>query len=200
MKTTTQDAGPTSPALLAAHQAAAQLVAGDRAAEALLARGLAVGGIVVGLDADEVCAVGAMVAPLVASGAIDHEAALRAFGEPATVFSRSLAELGSFRGADRHGAGRQLSADQAEALRKMLLAVVTDPRLVLVRLAEQLYDLREARSLSHAEREPLARETRDVYAPLASRLGIWQLKWELEDLSFRYLEPEQVPQHRQQAQ
>ena len=71
----------------------------------------------------------------------------------------------------------------------MLLAVVTDPRLVLVRLAEQLRRMRRARELDEAERLNLAWETREIYAPLANRLGIWQLKWELEDLSFRYLEP-----------
>jgi GTP pyrophosphokinase len=71
----------------------------------------------------------------------------------------------------------------------MLLAVVTDPRLVLVRLADQLRRMRRARELDEGERMRLAWETREVYAPLANRLGIWQLKWELEDLAFRHLEP-----------
>ena len=73
----------------------------------------------------------------------------------------------------------------------MLLAVVSDPRLVLARLAEQLVVLRHARELPAAERERLALEARAVFAPLANRLGVWQLKWELEDLAFRYLEPEE---------
>jgi GTP pyrophosphokinase len=68
----------------------------------------------------------------------------------------------------------------------MLLAVVSDVRLVLVRLAEQLYRLREARNAPSAVQQSLALETREIYAPLASRLGVWQLKWELEDLAFRY--------------
>src|SRR5690606_28006724 len=85
----------------------------------------------------------------------------------------------------------QLTAQQAEALRKMLLAIVTDPRLVLIKLAAQLHTLRESKDAPQAERERIARETREVYAPLANRLGVWQLKWELEDLSFRYLQPEQ---------
>jgi GTP pyrophosphokinase len=84
-----------------------------------------------------------------------------------------------------------LSPRQAEMLRKMLLAVVSDPRLVLARLAEQLVRLRHARHLPAAERERLAVETRVVFAPLANRLGVWQLKWELEDLAFRYLEPDE---------
>jgi GTP pyrophosphokinase len=72
----------------------------------------------------------------------------------------------------------------------MLLAIVTDPRLVLVKLAAQLQQLRDSKDAPPAERERLAYETREVYAPLANRLGVWQLKWELEDLSFRYLDPE----------
>jgi GTP pyrophosphokinase len=84
-----------------------------------------------------------------------------------------------------------LSPRQAEMLRKMLLAVVSDPRLVLARLAEQLVRLRHARNLPAEERGRLALETRAVFAPLANRLGVWQLKWELEDLAFRYLEPEE---------
>jgi len=89
-----------------------------------------------------------------------------------------------------------LDARQAETLRKMLLAVVSDPRLILARIAEQLVALRRARDLPTdgaglAERERRAVEARAVFAPLASRLGVWQLKWELEDLAFRYLEAEE---------
>ena len=82
-----------------------------------------------------------------------------------------------------------LNARQAETVRKMLLAVVSDPRLVLARLAEQLVRLRHAKELQADERERLALEARSVFAPIANRLGVWQLKWELEDLAFRYLEP-----------
>src|SRR5256886_7254713 len=83
------------------------------------------------------------------------------------------------------------STRQAETLRKMLLAVVSDPRLVLARLAEELVALRHARALPGPERERCALEARAIYAPLANRLGVWQLKWELEDLAFRYLEPQE---------
>ncbi len=86
--------------------------------------------------------------------------------------------------------GEALAVQQSEALRKMLLAVVSDVRLVLVRIADQLYRLRRAKSAPDEEREALAIETREIYAPLANRLGVWQLKWELEDLAFRYLEPD----------
>ncbi len=75
-------------------------------------------------------------------------------------------------------------------LRKMLLAMVDDVRVVLIKLAERLCILRNMSLLSEKEKESEARETLDIYAPLANRLGIWHLKWELEDLSFRYLESE----------
>ena len=65
-----------------------------------------------------------------------------------------------------------------------------DLRAILSRLAEQVVLLRSLREAPGEERVAIARETLDIYAPLANRLGIWQLKWELEDLSFRYLEPE----------
>ncbi len=85
--------------------------------------------------------------------------------------------------------GESLAVQQSEALRKMLLAVVSDVRLVLVRIAEQLYRLRQAKTATPEIQKALALEAREIYASLANRLGVWQLKWELEDLSFRYLEP-----------
>ncbi len=79
---------------------------------------------------------------------------------------------------------------QAEALRKMLLAMCNDLRVVLLRLASRLQTLRWYAATKREGAEAFARETLELYAPLANRLGIWQLKWELEDLSFRFLEPE----------
>lgn len=78
---------------------------------------------------------------------------------------------------------------QVERVRKMLLAMAEDPRIVVIKLAERLHDLKTLHTRSHAAQQRLARETLDIIAPLANRLGVWQLKWELEDLSFRCLEP-----------
>lgn len=77
-----------------------------------------------------------------------------------------------------------------EGLRRLLLAIVRDLRVVPLLLARQLAWMRKADRLPDRERRALAQLTRDIHAPLANRLGIWQLKWELEDLAFRYLEPE----------
>jgi GTP pyrophosphokinase len=80
--------------------------------------------------------------------------------------------------------------EQNEVLRKMVLGMVEDVRVVLVRLASRTQTLRYFSKSPSPEREGYARETLDIYAPLANRLGVWQLKWELEDLSFRLIEPE----------
>ena len=82
-------------------------------------------------------------------------------------------------------------AAQLEALRKMLLAMVQDVRVVLIKLADHTQDLRYAVKSADADaRRDCAQLTRDIFAPLANRLGVWQLKWELEDLAFRILEPD----------
>ena len=103
---------------------------------------------------------------------------------------QGLVQLGRFSLPPNWQPGEALAVQQSEALRKMLLAVVSDARLVVVRIAEQLYRLRLAKSAAVAEQRSLAIETQEIYAPLANRLGVWQFKWELEDLAFRYLEPE----------
>lgn len=86
----------------------------------------------------------------------------------------------------------QQAAAQIETLRKMLLAMASDMRVVLVRLASRVTTLRYFADQKRQDDQTsqYARETFDLYAPLANRLGIWQLKWELEDLSFRFIEPE----------
>jgi GTP pyrophosphokinase len=78
----------------------------------------------------------------------------------------------------------------SEGLRRLLLAIVRDLRVVPILLARQLARLRHANALPPEQRRALAQLTRDIHAPLANRLGIWQLKWELEDLAFRQIEPE----------
>ncbi|KRG44809.1 (p)ppGpp synthetase [Stenotrophomonas panacihumi] len=86
-------------------------------------------------------------------------------------------------------AGREAGRN-SEGLRRLLLAIIHDLRVVPILLSRQLARMRAASRLPEAGRRALAQLTRDIHAPLANRLGIWQLKWELEDLAFRYLEPD----------
>ncbi|MFC1962989.1 RelA/SpoT family protein, partial [Chloroflexota bacterium] len=89
------------------------------------------------------------------------------------------------------GAGRSLRGTQAENLRKMLVAMAEDLRVVFIKLADRLHNMRTLAALSLEKRHNIALETREIYAPLAHRLGIWEIEWQLEDLAFRFLEPRQ---------
>lgn len=86
--------------------------------------------------------------------------------------------------------GERGARSSAEGLRRLLLAIIRDLRGVLILLARQLAKMRAAAELDEEARRRLAQLTADIHAPLANRLGIWQVKWELEDLAFRYLQPD----------
>ena len=146
-------------------------------------------GILGGLTENAELARALLARPLIARAGLTPDEAALIVGRAAADIAVALTRIGAL-GLPRDWSPAQgLDTRQAETLRKMLLAVVSDPRLVLARLAEELVGLRHARALSAEERARRALEARAIYAPLANRLGVWQLKWELEDLAFRYLEP-----------
>ncbi len=169
-------------------------LSGSDRADTLIAEGRAIAEILepLGLPADLRLAV--LLYPLAREAKIDHSSLSEGpLADLATPIA-GLVQLGRFSLPDHWQPGEALATQQSEALRKMLLAVVSDARLVLVRIAEQLYRLRLAKTEVADVQLRIAIETREIYAPLANRLGVWQLKWELEDLAFRYMEPQTYKQ------
>src|SRR5918999_2059979 len=146
------------------------------------ALGLAASLAAIGLDAPGRAAGVLFAAPKYLDGT---EKLKELLGEEIAALAGGVEKLYQLRVATR-GTPRE----QNEVLRKMVLGMVEDVRVVLIRLASRTQTLRWFAKNKTEDRVAYARETLDIYAPLANRLGVWQLKWELEDLSFRYLEPE----------
>lgn len=114
------------------------------------------------------------------------------FGEEVRALVEGVTKLGGIHFTNRTEA-------QAENLRRMFLAMASDIRVVLVKLADRLHNMRTLGALKPEKQQRIARETRDIYAPLANRLGIGRFKWELEDLAFKVLEPESYRDVQQQV-
>ena len=115
------------------------------------------------------------------------------FGEEPASLIKGLEQLYAYASEEQYQRHRDPEADRKtlEGVRRAVLAIIEgDIRVILIRLADCLQDLRKASNLPPEQRYLVAHEAMNIYAPLANRLGIWQLKWELEDLAFRYLQPE----------
>jgi GTP pyrophosphokinase len=171
--------------------------------ETLLDHALGTAQIVEKLRVDKPTQLASILFPL--AGYIEHPEKVLAerFGDEVArivIDVRKLLQLGVIgvkaagaQASDRRDAAA-LRRAQVEALRKMLLAFAQDIRVVLIRLASRLQTLRFHAAQKSTPAPGLAQETLDIYAPLANRLGIWQLKWELEDLAFRFQEPDTYKQ------
>ncbi|MFK8029949.1 MAG: bifunctional (p)ppGpp synthetase/guanosine-3',5'-bis(diphosphate) 3'-pyrophosphohydrolase [Gammaproteobacteria bacterium] len=147
--------------------------------------------IVKDLGVDYTMLTGTRLFPLLRDSYVSTQQITKAFDRELASLVAEIVKLSSFGELGNWDSTTALGAKQVDSLRRMLLAIAEDVRLVLVRLADQLHRLRQSKNSSEDERHPVALVTREIFAPLASRLGIWQIKWELEDLSFRFLEPEQ---------
>jgi GTP pyrophosphokinase len=169
-------------------QAAAAIESATSGAPAPPILGVEAAYIIGALTYEEELAHAVLVRPTLHSAGLSVEKLARLVSPQAAGTAAALQNLGELGLPRNWSAAQGLGPQQAETVRKMLLAVASDPRLVLARLAEHLVQVRRAAALAVSERERLALEARAVFAPLASRLGAWQIKWELEDLAFRYLD------------
>jgi GTP pyrophosphokinase len=144
------------------------------------------------LDAETLCA--ALLQGCVGRADIDEALLAEQLGPGIARMAADLARIEQLTRVDYVDAGGKRAARQRlvheENLRRMLLGIAENVRVVLVVLADRLQLMRRSKHLPPERQQALAEDTRQVYAPLANRLGIWQLKWELEDLALRAAEPE----------
>ncbi|NLT73620.1 MAG: bifunctional (p)ppGpp synthetase/guanosine-3',5'-bis(diphosphate) 3'-pyrophosphohydrolase [Chloroflexi bacterium] len=141
-----------------------------------------------GMDEDSVIA--ALLHDVIEDTPATRNDLTETFGDTVTTLVEGVSKLKRVKAKSRVDHS-DLDEEQAENLRKMVLAMVDDVRVVIIKLADRLHNMRTLGYLPPERQARVARETMDIFAPLANRLGIWQLKWQLEDLAFRYLEPEQ---------
>lgn len=141
------------------------------------------------LDADSLVA--AFIAPLLANNIIDIEFVKEHFSKDVLMLCQGVEQMAAIKALRQQSNQSNGQAPQnIDNIRRMLLAMVDDVRAVVIKLAERLCDLREKKNSDEETRVLVAKESENIYAPLANRLGIGQLKWELEDISFRYLHPQ----------
>jgi len=150
-----------------------------------------VANILLDLHLDYECIIAAILHDIVEDTSVSLEQIAEVFGTSISKLVDGVTKMKFVKEVttDDDGSGKR-EWGNAESLRKMLLAMVDDVRVILIKLADRLHNMRTLKHLDKIQQNRIAAETLDIFAPLANRMGIWQIKWELEDLSFRYLEPE----------
>jgi GTP pyrophosphokinase len=161
-----------------------------RTGDAYITHPVAVTGLVAQLELDQHALAAALLHDVQEDCGVDTEELHREFGGEVARLVDGLTKLDKlpikFEPTD------QVARDgvQAQNLRKMFLAMAEDIRVVLIKLCDRLHNMQTLWAFAEDKQRRIALETMEIYAPLANRLGVWQIKWELEDLAFRYLEPE----------
>ncbi len=140
--------------------------------------------ILAGLELDDATICAALLHDTVEDTEVTSQQIMQEFGEEISEMVDGVTKLGNLQYTS-------IKEKQVEDYRKMFLAMGKDIRVILIKLADRLHNMRTLKYLSRDRQIANAEETMDLYAPLANRLGIYSLKWELEDLSFKYLKPDE---------
>ncbi len=169
--------------VLAAYELAAEAHSEQRRAsgEPFVSHAVEVAAIVAGLRLDTASVVSALVHDVVEDTTVSLQGIRELFGEEVGAIVDGVTKIGRVR-------FRSHTEQQVENYRKLLLSMARDVRVILVKLADRLHNMRTLDHMPPGKQEAVARETREIYAPLAHRLGIASIKWELEDLAFKHLD------------
>jgi GTP diphosphokinase / guanosine-3',5'-bis(diphosphate) 3'-diphosphatase len=151
--------------------------------ESYIEHPLAVAGILAELEMDRQTIAAALLHDVVEDTSITSEQVSAEFGDEIASLVEGVTKLTRIPYQSKEDA-------QVENLRKMFMAMARDIRVIIIKLADRLHNMRTLASLPPAKRQSIARETLDIYAPIAHRLGIWKRKWEIEDECLRFLDPE----------
>src|ERR1700676_2571402 len=151
--------------------------------EEYIAHPLAVADILADLEMDRATIAAALLHDVVEDTVITNEEVASQFGAEIATLVDGVTKLTRIPYQSKEDA-------QVENLRKMFLAMARDIRVIIIKLADRLHNMRTLASLPPAKQQAIARETIEIYAPIAHRLGIWRVKWDLEDLALRYLDPD----------
>jgi GTP diphosphokinase / guanosine-3',5'-bis(diphosphate) 3'-diphosphatase len=171
--------------LMRAYELADAAHEGQRRAsgESYIEHPLAVAGILAELEMDRQTISAALLHDVVEDTSVTSEQVTKEFGEEIAQLVEGVTKLTRIPYQSKEDA-------QVENLRKMFMAMAKDIRVIIIKLADRLHNMRTLSSLPPPKQQAIARETVDIYAPIAHRLGIWKIKWEIEDICLRYIDPE----------
>ncbi len=178
------DTSADAEALMRGYEVAVTAHGGQRRAsgESFIEHPLAVAGILADLEMDHQTIAAALLHDVVEDTSITNEQVAEQFGDEISRLVDGVTKLTRIPYQSKEDA-------QVENLRKMFLAMAKDIRVIIIKLADRLHNMRTLASLPPSKQQGIARETLDIYAPIAHRLGIWKIKWEIEDECLRYLDP-----------